>query len=302
MDTRFTGRRRRVSAQRPGQNVATPKPAGCPALNDLFTTFGLLDWKPVVAALLLPPVPLLLMLMLAWWWQRRHPALATALLMTAVLGLWFSHCQITGELMERQFAVAPTLSTQRLTELRRGTADVRTAIVVLSGGVRPLASEYGESHPAARSMERLQYGLWLARQIPAPLLIAGGTDWGQRDGPAGSAVLARIAGRDLGRSVRWIETESHDTRGMARFSLQQLQKDGIAQVVLVTHGWHMRRALRAFTEEAAHADMPLKLVPAPMGLVADRLLPPMQRWAPTTEGYQRVRQALREWIGLAAGA
>jgi hypothetical protein len=36
--------------------------------------------------------------------------------------------------------------------------------------------------------------------------------------------------------------------------------------------------------------------------VADWQLPPLQRWAPTAEGAQRVRQALREWIGLASGA
>lgn len=284
------------------QNAGRPEPASRLAVNDLFATFGLLDWKPVTAALLLPPVPMLLLLLLAWWWQRRHPAWATTLLMTAVVGLWFSHCQITGEWLERQLAVAPTLSTQRLVELRRSAADGRTAIVVLSAGVRPLASEYGESHPASPSMERLHYGLWLARQVPAPMLIAGGAGWSQPDGPAASAVLARVATRDLGRTARWIETESHDTRGMARFSLQQLQKDGVAQVVLVTHGWHMRRALRALSDEAANVAMPLKLVPAPMGLVADRLLSPLQRWAPSMEGHQRVRQALREWIALAAGA
>ena len=91
-------------------------------MNELFATFGLLEWKPWVSALLLPPVPLLLMLLLAWWWQRRRPALATLLLMMAVLGLWFSQCQISGELLERQLAVAPSLSTQRLAELRRNGA------------------------------------------------------------------------------------------------------------------------------------------------------------------------------------
>lgn len=281
----------------------TLEPAGRLAVNDLFATFGLLDWKPLAAALLLPPVPLLMLLLLASWWQRRRPALATTLLLTAVLGLWFSHCHVTGELLERQLAMTPTLSTQRLAELRRSVlGEGRTAIVVLSGGVRPLASEFGDSHPSSRSMERLHYGLWLARQVPAPLLIAGGPGWLQRDGPAESAVLARVASRDNARAVRWIEVESHDTRGMARFSLQQLRKDGIDQVILVTHSWHMRRAERAFTEAAASATMPLRLVPAPMGLVADRLLPPLQRWTPTAEGHQRVRQALREWIGLVAGA
>ncbi len=273
-----------------------------PALNELFATFGLLPWKPTVAALLLPPVPLLVMLLLAWWWQRRRPGLATTLLWSAVLGLWFSHCQVTGELLERALATAPTLSTQRLAELRRGAADNRTAIVVLAAGTRPLASEYGESHPSAASIERLQYALWLARQVPAPLMVAGGARWDQPDGPADATVLARFASRDLARPVRWVESESHDTRGMARIGLQLLQRDGIGRVILVTHGWHMRRALRAFAEEARQNGMPLQLVAAPMGLTADGLLPALQRWTPTVDGHQRVRQALREWIALAAGA
>lgn len=271
-------------------------------MNDIFATFGLLDWKPVVSALLLPPVPLLVMLLLAWWWQRRRPALATLLLMLAVLGLWFSHCQITGELLERQLSVAPSLSTQRLAELRRGTGDGKTAIVVLGGGTKPLASEYGESHLSNVSMERLHYGLWLARQLPVPLLFSGGVGWGQPGTPGEATVAARVASRDYGRSLRWLETESQDTRGNARFSLQLLQKDGVSQVLLVTHGWHMRRALRAFTDEAAQNGMALRVVPAPMGLVADRRLPLLKRWLPTAEGNQRVRQALHEWIGLAAGA
>jgi len=134
------------------------------------------------------------------------------------------------------------------------------------------------------------------------MLFSGGAGWAQQDAPAEAAVAARIAARDYGRNLRWQEAQSHDTRGNARFSLPLLQKDGIQQVVLVTHGWHMRRAARAFTEEAARNGMALKLVPAPMGLVADRQLPALQRWAPSSEGNQRVRQALREWIALAAGA
>ncbi len=271
-------------------------------MNELFATFGLLEWKPWVSALLLPPIPLLLMLLLAWWWQRRRPVVSTLLLLLAVVGLWFSQCQITGELLERQLAVSPSLSTQRLAELRRSGGDGKTSIVVLGASTKQLASEYGESHLSPISIERLHYGLWLARQVPAPLLFSGGTEWGRPDSTAEANVAARVASRDYGRTLRWIEAESHDTRSNARYSLALLQKDGIQQVLLVTHGWHMRRAMRAFTEEAARLGMPLRLVAAPMGLVADRLLPARQRWLPTAEGNQRVRQALREWIALAAGA
>ena len=146
------------------------------------------------------------------------------------------------------------------------------------------------------------YGLWLARQLPVPVLFSGGAGWAQQDAPAEAAVAARIAARDYGRNLRWQEAQSHDTRGNARFSLPLLQKDGITQLVLVTHGWHMRRAQRAFDEEAERIGMGVRVVPAPMGLVADRHLSALQRWVPSAEGNQRVRQALREWIGLASGA
>ena len=271
-------------------------------MNDIFSTLGLLDWKPWVAALLLPPVPLLWLLLLAWWWQRRRPALATVLLLGSVLALWFSQCQVTGALLERQLTVAPSLSMQRIAELRRASADNRTAVVVLGGGVRPLASEYGESHLGNASMERLHYGLWLARQLALPVLASGGAGWAQQDGPGEATIAARIASRDYSRNLRWVESESRDTRGNARLSLQLLQKDSITQVLLVTHGWHMRRALRAFEDEARSIGMAVRVVPAPMGLVADRHQTVLQRWVPSAEGNQRVREALREWIGLASGA
>ena len=271
-------------------------------MNDLFATLGLLEWKPWVAALLLPPVPLLGLLLLAWWWQRRRPALATLLLLGSVLALWFSQCQVTGALLEGPLTSTPSLSMQRIAELRRTGADGRTAVVVLGGGARPLASEYGESHLDNNSMERLHYGLWLSRQLAVPALFSGGTGWAQQDTPAEASIAARIASRDYGRNLRWVEADSQDTRGNARLSLPLLQKDGITQVVLVTHGWHMRRALRAFDEEAQRMGMALRVVPAPMGLVADRHLSMLQRWVPSTDGHRRVRQALREWIGLAAGA
>ncbi|MDH4392344.1 MAG: YdcF family protein [Aquabacterium sp.] len=255
-----------------------------------------------MAALLLPPVPLLWLLLLAWWWQRRRPGLSTLLLMVSVVALWFSQCQVTGWALERQLATAPSLSTQRLADLRRSAAGGGTAIVVLGGGVRALAPEYGEAHLEPQSMERVHYGLWLARQVQAPVLFSGGAGWAQ-PGVSGEATVAgRLASRDYGRNLRWVESESSDTRSNARMSLLLLQKDAVAQVLLVTHGWHMRRAVRAFEEEAARLGMVVRVVPAPMGLVADRNLTALQRWVPSGEGNQRVRQALREWIGLASGA
>ncbi len=272
-----------------------------PAVTDIFATFGLLEWKPWVTVLLLPPIPLLWLLLLAWWWQRRRPATATLLLLGSVVLLWFSQCQVTGALLERSLSAAPSLSIQRMAELRRSLADNKTAVVVLGAGSRGLASEYGESHLDNLSMERLHYGLWLSRQLQAPVMFSGGTGWAQTDRPAEATVAARVASRDYGRNLRWVEAESQDTRGNARMGLPMLQADGITQVLLVSHGWHMRRAVRAFEQEAQRLNLAVRVVPAPMGLVADRNLSVLQRWLPSAAGNQRVRQTLREWIALATG-
>lgn len=271
-------------------------------MNDALATFGLLDWKPLLTAFVLPPVPLLVMLVMAWWWQRRRPLLATVLLMSAVAGLWASQCLGFGVLLERQLAVAPALSATRLAELRRGLPANRTAVVVLGNGTRALAAEYGEAHLDTGSMERLHYGLWLSRQLQLPVMVSGGAGLAQPDGPAEATVAGRVASRDYGRTIRWLETESADTRANARRSLQLLKAHDISDVVLVTHTWHMRRALRAFETEAQLAGQVVRLVPASMGITSDQHMSPILRWMPSAEGNQRVRQTLREWLGLLAGA
>ncbi|OYU85860.1 MAG: hypothetical protein CFE45_25300 [Burkholderiales bacterium PBB5] len=73
-------------------------------------------------------------------------------------------------------------------------------------------------------------------------------------------------------------------------------------VVLVTHGWHMRRSLRAFEQEAVRQGAHLQIQPSPMGMPARSEAVTALHWLPSPEGYRRVHQALREYIGLLAGA
>jgi uncharacterized SAM-binding protein YcdF (DUF218 family) len=77
-----------------------------------------------------------------------------------------------------------------------------------------------------------------------------------------------------------------------------LKSAGINHVVLVTHGNHMPRALRAFREAAGAG---VQIEAAPMGL-ARRLEAPGLEWLPSADGFRDVRQLLRERVGLATGA
>lgn len=282
-------------------NPAASPETDLPPVNETFAALGLLDWKPVVAALLLPPVPMLVLVLLAWRTRASRPVLSGLMLCLGLVGMWLSHCQGFGMLLQRSLSPVRAISMTQLSELRSSLQHRKPVVLVLSGGTIPMAPEYGEAHLSDRSFQRLHYGLWLARQVQAPVMVSGGAGYAQTGGPSEAAVAARIAARDYGRQVRWLETDSRDTRENARLSLLKLRTEGITDLLLVTDGWHMKRSLRAFEQEISRTGFKVHIVPAPMGMGLE-IDQPLRQWLPSPAGYHRVHQALREMIGLLAGA
>ena len=268
-------------------------------MNDTFAAFGLLQWKPIISALVLPPTPWLLLLLVAWRLRRRLSG--GLLLSVCVTGLWLCNCEAVGAWLERRLAAPPALTVVQVADLRRTLVGRNPVVLVLGSGVLALAPEYAEAHLADRSMQRLHYGLWLARQVQAPVMVSGGAGREHNSRPAEATVAGGIASRDYGRPLKWLEAGSSDTRENARLSLRLLATEGITDVLLVTHGWHMPRALRAFQQEAARTGFRARLTAAPMGLAPPQT-PLLQQWLPSSDGQRRVNEALHEMIGLLAGA
>ncbi len=163
------------------------------------------------------------------------------------------------------------------------------AIVILGGDVRARAGT-----PAfvvgALTLERLQGGAALARATHLPILVTGGVV--DADGPPVAALMAASLQADFAVPARWIEPASHDTWDNARLSAALLRQAGIRSVYVVTHAWHMRRALIAF------AATDLAVIPAP--LPPDR--PPRLRLGalvPRVTAWRLSYFALHEWIGCA---
>jgi uncharacterized SAM-binding protein YcdF (DUF218 family) len=268
------------------------------ALNSLFALLDLGPWKPVITALLLPPVPLLVLVLLGAALMRGRRAWGWSITLLAVLGLWLSACNGAGRLFE-QWVLQPPPALDEA-RMRRIQADPRNkAIVVLGGGVEPLAPEYRASNLAAPSLERLRYGLWLSREVGVPVAFSGGIGWSRTEGATEAEVASRIASHDFRHPLRWTESASRDTRQNAAFTVALLQRAGVKHIVLVTHGWHMPRALRAFEDVARPAGMQVEA--APMGLTS-RSESLLLDWMPSAFGFQRVRQAVRESLGRLVGA
>ncbi|KNZ30732.1 MAG: hypothetical protein AD742_20580 [Methylibium sp. NZG] len=269
-------------------------------MNSLFVLLDIESWKPILTALLLPPVPLLLMVLVGARLLLPSRGLGWLVILLSVTLLWLSACSGTGQWLSRMLLQPPpAIGPQRIAELK-ALAQTRqpVAIVVLGGGVEPYAPEYALSNLLHPSLERLRYGLWLGRETGLPVAFSGGVGWGLKDSVAEAQVAARVAAQDFGRPLRWVEDASRDTRENGANSVALLRQDGVKHVLLVTHGWHMKRSVRAF-ERAAGGEV--RIEAAPMGLASEGQTSALS-WLPSGSGAMRVRNVLRELAGLGFGA
>ncbi len=157
------------------------------------------------------------------------------------------------------------------------------AIVVLSAG-KMTALEYGGDVVAPMALERLRYAVWLQRQVGRPILLTGVT----------SSVMAESLRRWFGAEARWIEDESRNTHEHAVRCAGLLRDAGIDRIYLVTHYWHMPRAVAAFRQIDG-----LEIVPAPLGFVVGEPRPWYHpKWLlPGTIHLYSSALAFHEWIG-----
>jgi len=268
------------------------------SLNDLLQTLELGSLKGLLSSLLLPPVPLLLLVLVGARLLPRRRLLGWGVVLGATLGLWFSSTTLVGwALVDGLLQPPPALSSGAIADLKTAGADQKTAIVVLGAGREAFAPEYGVSNLSGLSIERLRYGVWLSRATNLPIGFTGGVAYGAPPGASEAEIAARIASAEFNRPLRWVESSARDTNENGQYSVKMMRDAGMRRVVVVTHGFHMQRALAAFERAARRENVQMSFVPAPMGL-AER----SGGWLPTSEGYFQTRMALREWLGRLAGA
>jgi uncharacterized SAM-binding protein YcdF (DUF218 family) len=126
--------------------------------------------------------------------------------------------------------------------------------------------------------------------------FSGGRGWAQNSGIEDSEAEAaqRSATRDFAYPLTWLETGSRDTAENAELSVALLRGHGVRRVLIVTHAWHMPRAMALFDRAAADAGPSLIAAPLP----ADgAVLAPWLEWMPSSRGSELVRTGLREWLG-----
>jgi uncharacterized SAM-binding protein YcdF (DUF218 family) len=238
--------------------------------------------KKLLTALILPPTgPLLLALGGLWLTtanSRRRRNGGVWLAAMSLLGLLVLSLPVVGRALMAPLEPHPPIAAKQLQQVQ--------AIVILGGGTYFDAPEYGGDTVGPATLERLRYGARLARTSRLPLLVTGGAPWGGR--PEGELMREVLEG-DFGVKVRWIEAASRDTTENAASSATTLKAAGISRIALLSHGWHLPRAIPLFENQG------FEVTPAPMGFS----VAPSAGWPdllPGDLGTSRV--ALHEYLGL----
>jgi uncharacterized SAM-binding protein YcdF (DUF218 family) len=238
--------------------------------------------KKLATALVLPPTGPLLLALAGALAIRRLPRLGGLLLWAGLLTLLALSLAPVSYLLLRLANDAPAVRIE----------DARTAqaVVILGGGLRRDAPEYGGDTLNRWTLERVRYGAKLARDTGLPVLVAGGTVYG--DTATEASLMRGILEKELGVPVRWAEDRSRNTRENAQLSAALLERDGVKRVVLVTHGFHMRRARAEFVAAG------LEVVPAPTRIPNFSVAGPLD-FVPSVGALQGSYYALHELLANA---
>jgi uncharacterized SAM-binding protein YcdF (DUF218 family) len=164
--------------------------------------------------------------------------------------------------------------------------------VILAGGLRRAAPEYGGDTLNGLSLDRVRYGARLARRTGLPVLVSGGIGAGES---READLMRRVLEEELGVKVRWTENRSRNTRENAQRSAVLLREANARRVVLVTHGVDMRRAGAEFRAAG------LEVIAAPTGLPGTAPLG-WRDWVPGLGAFAGSYYALYEHLANAMRA
>ena len=144
------------------------------------------------------------------------------------------------------------------------------AIVVLGGDVRPGNGADIPDELGAVTLERLVYAAAAWRRLHLPVMVSGG--WLSGMHVSQGELMRRALVEDFAVPVAWNEEDSRTTWENAVFSARRLAPEQITKVVVVTHAWHVPRAVWAFERQGLTAlPWPAPRTPLRLGRVSDFL-------------------------------
>jgi uncharacterized SAM-binding protein YcdF (DUF218 family) len=231
------------------------------------------------AAFLLPPLSLIILGLIGLWQLKARRTLGRLLIATSLISIWIlSTPFVASFLLDSLKPPSPPF-----------TGKEADAIVILGGGRISDSLEFGGDTLGRFTLERVRYGALLAKKLHKPILVTGGSPDGGI--PEGEMMRTSLEREFAIKDVRWVEAASNNTRENARLSAHLLKESGIDRIYLVSHAWHLSRAIPEFESVGLH------VVPAGTGYTTTEKTDLLD-YIPNAHALQESSLAAHEWIGL----
>lgn len=241
----------------------------------------------LIEIILFPPGLNLVLFIVGYLSLKRSKKIALSLFTVSLISLYLLSLQSVSDALNYSLQIEQALTQNQV----KGYTDQDRqdlAIVVLSGGRISLAPEYGDIDTvSAMTLQRIQYAAWLHRKTNIPILLSGGSVFGEATAEAVLMNQTMLSAFNI--APKWIEFESKNTAQNAQFSAKILKQNKIREILLVTHANHMHRARLEFEKTG------LTVIPAPTVFNLSR--PTWYDFFPNARALHASQQALHEKVG-----
>ncbi len=243
--------------------------------------------------IILPPGGLIFLSLAGLILMRRSRRVGFCMTFSGLILLYVFSLPVTAVTLMSWLEPATALTEKQLsnTEYAKQLSKPPQAIVILSAGRHYNTLEFESDTPNALALERIRYGVWLARRTLLPILVSGGL--GDETRPPLAELMKQTIENEYALPVRWVETQSHTTYENAKYSTEKLNAAGITSIYLVTHAVHMKRSIMSFEKFG------LTVHPAPTAFGGTgHPVDGLRSFLPNAGALRRTAMVIHECVGM----
>ena len=234
--------------------------------------------------LILPPGFVFVLLLIGLLLSRRLPRVSVFINVSALSLLLLLSMPVVARQLLSSLQEYPAIP---VSELIKGKSE--GVIVILGGGRYSAAPEYGyRDEVSTYTLERLRYGALIAEKLKLPILLSGGRR--NENATSEAVIMNQVMVSDFNIDSQFLEINGINTHQQAIEVNKILLEKNINEIYLVTHAWHMKRAINEFRLQG------LIVKPAPMGFAATSNA--MNEYLPSAFALASSSRALHEYFGL----
>jgi uncharacterized SAM-binding protein YcdF (DUF218 family) len=241
----------------------------------------------------LPPGGFIFSVALGLLCLKKYPRLGYSLSFGGLALLYLLSLPATAVTMMSWLEPSAALTEAEITIAKSDSEHSPQAIVILGAGRHYNSPEFSADSPNAMALERIRYGVWLARRSLLPLLVSGGLGNKAENILSEAQLMKQLIESEYALPVRWAETQSRNTYENAQFSVPLLKSEGITRIYLVSHALHMRRSVAAFERQG------ITVFPAPTVFNSrSQRAWGLNMFLPSAYALHNNTRALHEWFGM----